>query len=147
MTERLYHADRSEKIWSEQHLAAFMAVASEPLQRALVLALETGQRQGDLLILPWSSFDGAWIRLRPRYRCSRATPCPPPSRCSRARQETAIDLHGQVAYDTSGRTDGIVGLRYHNRWHDQDASLDMQGGMEDQWLVGLQRRRLGAVGR
>jgi integrase len=62
--ERLYHADRSEKIWSEQHIAAFMAVASEPLQRALVLALETGQRQGDLLILPWGSFDGSWIRLR-----------------------------------------------------------------------------------
>jgi integrase len=62
--ERLYHADRSEKIWEEQHLAAFMAVASEPLRRALVLALETGQRQGDLLRLPWSAYDGIWIRLR-----------------------------------------------------------------------------------
>jgi integrase len=62
--ERLYHADRSEKIWEETHIAAFMAVASEPLQRALVLALETGQRQGDLLALPWSAFDGQWIRLR-----------------------------------------------------------------------------------
>jgi integrase len=62
--ERLYHADRSEKIWSEQDIAAFMAVASKPLQRALVLALETGQRQGDLLILPWSAYDGTWIRLR-----------------------------------------------------------------------------------
>jgi integrase len=62
--DRLYHADRSEKIWEEQHLAAFLAVASEPLQRALVLALETGQRQGDLLALPWSAYDGQWVRLR-----------------------------------------------------------------------------------
>jgi integrase len=62
--ERLYHADRSEKIWSETQIAAFMGVASEPLQRALVLALETGQRQGDLLVLPWSAYDGTWIRLR-----------------------------------------------------------------------------------
>ena len=62
--QRLYSADRSEKIWEEQHIAAFMAVASEPLQRALVLALETGQRQGDLLTLPWSAYDGQWIRLR-----------------------------------------------------------------------------------
>jgi integrase len=62
--ERLYHADRSEKIWSEPQLAAFMGVASEPLQRALVLALETGQRQGDLLTLPWSAYDGTWVRLR-----------------------------------------------------------------------------------
>jgi len=62
--ERLYHADRSEKIWNEQAIAAFMSVASEPLRRALVLALETGQRQGDLLLLPWSAYDGSWIRLR-----------------------------------------------------------------------------------
>lgn len=62
--ERLYHADRSEKIWTEQDIAKFMAVAAVPLQRALVLALETGQRQGDLLALPWSAYDGSWIRLR-----------------------------------------------------------------------------------
>jgi integrase len=62
--DRLYHADRSEKIWEETHLAAFLAVASEPLQRALVLALETGQRQGDLLALSWSAYDGQWVRLR-----------------------------------------------------------------------------------
>jgi integrase len=62
--DRLYHSDRSEMIWEESHIAAFMAVASEPLQLALVLALETGQRQGDLLTLPWSAYDGQWIRLR-----------------------------------------------------------------------------------
>jgi integrase len=62
--ERLYHADRSEKIWGEDHLAAFLGVASEPLQRALVFALETGQRQGDLLVLPWSAYDGTWVRLQ-----------------------------------------------------------------------------------
>ena len=60
----LYHADRADKIWTEEHVAAFMAMAPETLQRALVLALETGQRQGDLLVLPWSAFDGTWIRLR-----------------------------------------------------------------------------------
>jgi integrase len=62
--ERLYHADRSEKTWEESHIAAFMAVAPKSLQLALVLALETGQRQGDLLALPWSAYDGQWIRLR-----------------------------------------------------------------------------------
>ena len=46
--ERLYHADRAEKIWTEQHVAAFRTAAPETLQRALMLALETGQRQGDL---------------------------------------------------------------------------------------------------
>jgi integrase len=62
--EHRYHPDRAEKIWEEMHIAAFMAVASEPMQLALVLALESGQRQGDLLTLPWSAYDGQWIRLR-----------------------------------------------------------------------------------
>lgn len=62
--ERLYHADRSEKIWENEHVAAFMEASPAPLQRALVLALETGQRQGDLLVLPWSAYDGQWIRLK-----------------------------------------------------------------------------------
>jgi hypothetical protein len=65
---------------------------------------------------------------------------------TRARHESAIDLHGQVAYDKAGRTDGDLGLRYQRRWHDQDVSLDVQGAMEDRWLVGLQRYRLGAEG-
>ena len=34
-----------------------------PLQWALVLAADTGQRQGDLLRLPWSAYDGKWITL------------------------------------------------------------------------------------
>ena len=62
--EPLYRADRSDKIWLDEHIATFLSVASEPLQRALVVALETGQRQGDLLILPWNAYDGSWIRLR-----------------------------------------------------------------------------------
>src|SRR5215471_14528739 len=32
--------------------------------RSGVLALWTGQRQGDLLTLPWSAYDGSHIRLR-----------------------------------------------------------------------------------
>jgi integrase len=62
--KRLYHADRSEIIWLPEHVAAFMAVAPIEMQRAMILALHTGQRQGDLLRLPWSAYDGASITLR-----------------------------------------------------------------------------------
>ena len=62
--ERLYHADRSDRIWEVEHIAAFAGVAPETLQQALVLAMDTGQRQGDLLVLPWSGYDGSRIRLR-----------------------------------------------------------------------------------
>ena len=85
------------------------------------------------------SFDPA---LQPRYALSATQPL-----LARTRHEAAIDLHGQVVYDTSGRMDGILGLRYHNRWDDQDVSLDLQGGRGDHCIVGLQRYRLGAEGR
>jgi integrase len=61
---RLYHADRSEIIWLPEHIASFMKVAPIEMQRALILALHTGQREGDLLRLPWSGYDGTRISLR-----------------------------------------------------------------------------------
>jgi integrase len=61
--KRLYHSDRAEIIWLAHHIDAFMAVAPIELQRALILALHTGQREGDLLRLPWSAYDGNTIRL------------------------------------------------------------------------------------
>jgi len=61
---RLYNASRSDRVWSDENEAAFMRVASEPLRLAMILALWTGQRQGDLLRLPWSAYDGQTIRLK-----------------------------------------------------------------------------------
>jgi integrase len=61
---RLYVAYRRDKIWSEEEIAALLSVASENIRTALMLAIWTGQRQGDLLRLPWSAYDGSHIRLR-----------------------------------------------------------------------------------
>ena len=61
---RLYAADRTDKFWGEAEIATLLAVASPGIRLALVLALWTGQRQGDLLRLPWSAYDGSHIRLR-----------------------------------------------------------------------------------
>jgi integrase len=62
--KRLYHSDRAEIIWLPEHIAAFMKMAPIGLQQALLLALHTGQREGDLLRLSWSAYDGKTIRLR-----------------------------------------------------------------------------------
>jgi integrase len=62
--KRLYRSNRSEIIWLPEHIDAVMKVAPVEIQRALILALHTGQRQGDLLRLPWSAYDGKTIRLR-----------------------------------------------------------------------------------
>jgi integrase len=61
---RLYAADRTDKFWGEPEIAALLTVASADIALALVMALWTGQRQGDLLRLPWSAYDGSHIRLR-----------------------------------------------------------------------------------
>ncbi len=61
---RLYKANRADKVWSDADIATFLGVASLELALALRLALDTGQRQGDLLRLPWSAFDGSTISLR-----------------------------------------------------------------------------------
>jgi integrase len=61
---RLYDADRSDIIWSADDIREFCVVASVELQAALLLALWTGQRQGDLLRLSWKNYDGTYIRLR-----------------------------------------------------------------------------------
>jgi integrase len=70
---RLYEADRAEKIWTADHIKAFCAVASAELQAALLLALWTGQRQGDLLRLSWVNYDGVHLRLRQSKGKKRVT--------------------------------------------------------------------------
>jgi integrase len=61
---RLYRGSRSEKIWTAEDEAAFLNRAPAHLHLPLLLALWTGQRQGDLLRLPWSAYDGTHIRLK-----------------------------------------------------------------------------------
>jgi hypothetical protein len=58
---RLYRGSRAEKIWTSADETAFLAGAPQHLHLPLLLALWTGQRQGDLLRLPWSAYDGKQI--------------------------------------------------------------------------------------
>jgi integrase len=61
---RLYRGSRAENIWTAVDEAAFFERAPTHLHLPLLLALWTGQRQGDLLRLAWSAYDGKHIRLR-----------------------------------------------------------------------------------
>jgi integrase len=61
---RLHRATRRDNIWTAADEAAFLQHAAPHLHLPLLLALWTGQRQGDLLRLPWSAYDGRHIRLR-----------------------------------------------------------------------------------
>ncbi len=70
---RLYRGTRADKIWTADDEAAFLRLAPAHLHLPLILALWTGQRQGDLLRLPWSAYDGSHIRLRQSKTGARVT--------------------------------------------------------------------------
>ena len=61
---RVYHSDRADKLWLPNHVDAFVKIASPEMTAALILAMHTGQRQGDLRRLPWSAYDGTRITLK-----------------------------------------------------------------------------------
>jgi len=122
---RLHHGDRRESIWTEGQIAAFKAVASEPLVRALVLALETGQRQADLLALTWDQIDGSIIRVRQKKTGVRvAIPILP---------ELATCLDGldrsraHVLTRRTGEPWGESGNTFRSAWRDACAAAGVVG--------------------
>ena len=60
---RLHSGNRANQIWGDEELAKLLRAANERMTLAVTLALWTGQRQGDLLRLRWSDYDGNSIRL------------------------------------------------------------------------------------
>jgi integrase len=126
--ERLYKADRADAVWANGDIARFMEAARAPLRLALALALETGQRQGDLLILPWNAYDGAWIRLR-QSKGGRKVAIPVTQRL-RATLDAAPRTSPVILTSSTGRPwkpnafrnawadacrkAGIVGLTFHD---------------------------------
>jgi integrase len=61
---KLYRPDRSEKVWLASDIAAMGKACSPELSWAMELALLTGQRQGDLLLLTWTQLREGWLVLR-----------------------------------------------------------------------------------
>jgi integrase len=101
---RLYEADRAEKIWTADHIKAFCAVASIELQAALLLALWTGQRQGDLLRLSWVNYDGIHLRLRQSKGKKRVTiPVGLPLKAALDTTKSAGRLATTILTNTHGR--------------------------------------------
>ena len=81
---RVWKGTRVERVWSEADEARLLASASAPVALAFTLALWTGQRQGDLLRLGWSAYDGRFIRCASqRPACAlRSRSAGPSRRCS-----------------------------------------------------------------
>jgi len=52
------------QVWSADEITAFRDKARPHMRLAFELGLNTGQRLGDVIALPWSSFDGQTITLK-----------------------------------------------------------------------------------
>lgn len=61
---KLYRGTRRDIVWSDSQVALFLATAPSNLALAMRLAVETGQRQGDLLALKWSNIADGRLSLR-----------------------------------------------------------------------------------
>ena len=60
---RIYEADRTEKIWTEDHLARLFAVCSKQVREAVIMALWTGQRQGLCLRMSKTAYKAGKIEV------------------------------------------------------------------------------------
>ena len=133
-------ADRRDKIWSEEDIASLLSIAPKEIQLALMLAIWTGQRQGDLLRLPWSAYDGTHIRLqqskdRPAHRDARRRAAEGPAGRYRTPRPADPDQYAGPPMDrrTGFRTSwgklsdraGIGDLTFHDlRGHGRCAPCD-----------------------
>jgi integrase len=61
---KIHDGTRRDIIWMPAQIAAFKAKAPAHMVRAMVLAMWTGQRQGDLLRLTWASYDADSLVIR-----------------------------------------------------------------------------------
>jgi integrase len=125
---RLYRGSRADKIWTADDEAVFLKSAPAHFHLPLLLALWTGQRQGDLLRLPWSAYDGTHIRLRQNkggIRVVIPVGAPLKAALDAAKKHGPLILansfrrpwtpHGfQSSWGIAARKAGIVGVTFHD---------------------------------
>ncbi|OJY68613.1 MAG: hypothetical protein BGP16_05035 [Sphingobium sp. 66-54] len=120
--KKVYRADRSDKLWLPNDLAAFRSSASDEMLLALELALWTGQRQADLLKLGWSSYDGARLSFRQGKR-KRKVDMPVPV-ALRSVLDAAPRRATTILTTPTGKPWGQVHFQHHWRKATLAAELD-----------------------
>jgi integrase len=63
---------RAERVWTDDDIAAYLAVAREDVARLFLAALYTAARQGDLCAMRASDLRDGWLTYRPQ-KTSRST--------------------------------------------------------------------------
>lgn len=127
--DRAYDGDRSDKIWLPEHVEAFLAVAEPEMQLALVLALHTGQRQGDILRLAWTNYSGTHLALHQgKSRRGGKLGRKVTIRCTKALQATLDGLEKRSTLILTTKTGRAFKKRY---FADQWEKTCKAAGIED----------------
>ena len=158
---RLYRGTRRDNIWTAADEAAFLQRAPAHLHLALLLALWTGQRQGDLLRLPWSAYDGTHIRLRQSKTGKRVVVkigAPLKAALDVAPKRSTIILVNsegkpwtsdgfRASWGKACKVAGIVGLTFHDLRGTAVTRLALVGATEPEIasLTGLSLRDVHAI--
>jgi integrase len=125
---KTYRSERIDSIWTIGDERRFLEKAPSHIGLAFMLALWTGQRQGDLLRLPWSAYDGETIRLRQSKTGVRVTvPVGAPlKRVLDETKKTAVTILAtsrktswtesgfRASWRTACKSAGIEGLTFHD---------------------------------
>ncbi len=61
---RLSSGSRAHIVWTDDEIAAFLAAAPDHVALPFRIAVDTGQREGDILRLTWAAYDGARLLVR-----------------------------------------------------------------------------------
>jgi integrase len=124
--DKLYRLNRRANSWSEAQIEAFLAAASPNLQLALMLALETGQRQGDVVRLEWSDIQDGVLHLKQSK--TGAIVAVPISPVLQAHLDAAPGEHrGPILRSETGRLWGNPGCALRSAWQNVCKRAGIQG--------------------
>jgi integrase len=103
---RLYRGTRIEKIWTDDDERAFLTRAPVHFHLPLLIALWTGQREGDILDLTWRQYDGRAIRVQQSKTGARVVVplgAPLRDRLDRLREERVAGPFDRIALNSRGK--------------------------------------------
>ncbi|MEB3421771.1 tyrosine-type recombinase/integrase [Salipiger marinus] len=122
---KLYRASRAESIWTQADEDALLNSAPHRIRLAYLLAVWTGQRQGDLLRLTWTAYDGSHIRLR-QGKTGRRVVIPVASALKAALDEAARDKKAVTILTTTKDT-AWTGHGFSATWRKELAKAQVSG--------------------
>ncbi len=159
--DKLYKSDRIDKIWTRDDESRFLAIAADNLKLPFLLAIWTGQRQGDLLALPWSAYDGNRITLRQSKTGARVAV--PVAGMLKAKLDATPKTGIQILQNSRGvpwtsngfsvswrkccKKAGVVGLTFHDLRGTAVTRLALSGATETEiaTVTGLSLKGVGSI--